>query len=173
MVSHGTTTIARERLREKARPEVTSLLLIGESPPANGTFFYNADSNLYFRTIDGFAQARLITRTPALFLDRFRDLGCFVDDLCRCPVNRLPRGQRRVARDSSVSSLASRLRDVRPQAIVCVMKGIAPAVRRALDVAEAREGKFHAVPFPSHGHQRQYVEQLAAVLSRLDLSSTM
>src|SRR5688572_24876523 len=37
----------RERLRQAYRPEDVPLLFVGESAPAGGTFFYQADSNLF------------------------------------------------------------------------------------------------------------------------------
>ena len=50
-----------EAAREFYRPErigcVTQALLIGESRPANGTFFYRANSNLFRYTQEAFATA--------------------------------------------------------------------------------------------------------------------
>lgn len=38
---------ARERLRRGYRPARVRILFVGESPPASGPFFYQADSGLY------------------------------------------------------------------------------------------------------------------------------
>jgi len=165
--------MSREEIRNRFRPKVTRLLLIGESPPANGTFFYKADSTLYYHTISAFDKAGLATRNPALFLDTFRDLSCFLDDLCHFPVNNLPGPERQAARDRSVPGLSSRLRGICPRVVVCVMIAIVPAVRRALEAAGMETTEFRALPFPAQGHQRQYVEQLAKIVSGLDLSPTV
>jgi hypothetical protein len=39
-----------EVLRGRYRPDVIRVLLVGESPPAGGTFFYAANYNLYRAT---------------------------------------------------------------------------------------------------------------------------
>src|SRR5947199_2008929 len=79
---------ATESLRRRYRPADIRILFVGESPPAGGTFFYAANSNLYYATEAAFRQA-----VPDLlsgdFLDDFRALGCFLDDLCLRPVNHL------------------------------------------------------------------------------------
>lgn len=161
--------MSREDIRNQFRPEVTRLLLVGESPPANGTFFYDGDSRLYFHTFAAFAQAGLVTENPASFLATFRGLGCFLDDLCHSPVNDLPNPERRAARKSSVPGLALRLQKIRPEVVVSVMIAIEPAVRSALSVARMHATAFHSVPFPAQGHQQEYVEGLAQILSRLRL----
>jgi hypothetical protein len=62
----------RERIRKKFRPEATRLLLIGESPPEKGTFFYYSDSMLYRKTVAAFEQAGLFTLRSAPFIVTFR-----------------------------------------------------------------------------------------------------
>jgi hypothetical protein len=46
-----------EALRLRYKPARVRWLLIGESPPANGTFFYKADSNLSRYTQQAFSTA--------------------------------------------------------------------------------------------------------------------
>ena len=165
--------MSREEIRNRFRPKVTRLLLIGESPPTNGTFFYKADSTLYYHTISAFDKAGLATRNPALFLDTFRDLSCFLDDLCHFPVNNLPGPERRAARNRALPELAKRLREIHPGVIVCVMNAIVPVVRHAVERAGMHETPFHAVPFPAQSHEPQYVNQLAEIVSRLGFSPTV
>jgi len=162
--------MSREELRNRFRPKVTRLLLVGESPPANETFFYNADSKLYVHTFAAFTRAGLVSENSAVFLDAFRGLGCFLDDLCHSPVNSLAKPARRAARNRSVRGLALRLQEICPRVVVCVMRAIEPAVRSAMEVARMQETKFHSVPFPAQGHQLQYVEQLADIVTGFDLS---
>jgi hypothetical protein len=70
-----------ELIRKRYLTKEVRVLFVGESPPAGGTFFYAANSNLYFATEEAFVAA-----LPALegkdFLEEFRRLGCYLDDLC-------------------------------------------------------------------------------------------
>jgi hypothetical protein len=65
-----------EDLRARYRPRDVDVLFIGESPPAGGTFFYAANSNLYYATEEAFRRG-----VPEIlsgdFLDDFQlgDLG--------------------------------------------------------------------------------------------------
>ena len=157
-----------ERLRSRYRPRVIRLLLIGESPPANGTFFYRGDSLLFRYTSEAFAKAL----NPSLvqgdgFLARFREAGCYLEDLCPFPINDLAGVARRRARREGARALAVRLRSGEPAHVVCVMKAIAPLVRRQLDAVGVRPLTFRAVPFPANGHQRDYVGELASIFADL------
>jgi hypothetical protein len=95
---------ARERLRKHYRPHKVRILFVGESPPASGRFFYQADSGLYRAVRDTFA-----TAFPSLpkseFLKSFRSLGCYLVDLCGQPVDHMSRDAREcaVARGKVVS----------------------------------------------------------------------
>ena len=161
--------MSREGIRNRFRPEVTRLLLVGESPPANRTFFYSANSKLNVHTFAAFARLGLVSENPTVFLDTFRGLGCYLDDLCHSPVNNLPTPARRAERNRSVPGLALRLQKIRPEVVVCVMRAGEPAVRCALAAAGMHEIPFHSLPFPAQDHQREYVEGLAQLVSRLGI----
>ena len=79
-----------ERLRRRYRPQRIRLLFVGESAPAGGTFFYAENSTLYFETREAFAKQFREELANRSFLDFFRGLGCYLDDLCLEPVNHLP-----------------------------------------------------------------------------------
>lgn len=53
----GSSTLDFERLRARYRPERIVALFVGQSPPAGGTFFYFANSNLYRHTERAFREA--------------------------------------------------------------------------------------------------------------------
>ena len=75
--------MATEELRQRFRPAQVRLLLIGESPPVGGSFFYMGNSNLYRHTAEAFSLAYSRSfSSPQEFLDFFRGLGCYLDDLC-------------------------------------------------------------------------------------------
>jgi hypothetical protein len=154
-----------EQLRARYRPQEIRLLLIGESPPANETFFYRGDSRLHRYTEQAFraAQNRSFQDSEA-FLTAFCAAGCFLEDLSHVPLDGQPDGARRKARIDSEAILARRLRGVRPRAIVCVMKAIERNVRRSVAYAGLEAVPFHAVPFPAQGHQKRFVEETVPII---------
>jgi hypothetical protein len=137
-----------EILRAKFRPRRIKVLFIGESRPANGTFFYRGDSRLarYTREAMGDERGSLST-----FLKRFESLGCFLLDLCSEPVNGLPPSERRNARKHGVQTLGEKLQGIEPFAIIVVMKGIGESVTQALRGAGLERVPRYVLPFPSTG----------------------
>src|SRR6202789_3451182 len=98
MPSRAKAAAARERLRGKYRPIKVRILFVGESPPASGRFFYHADSGLYRAIREAFVKAFPNLR-EADFLKLFRNLGCYLLDLCDRPVDHLqPRSRRKLCR---------------------------------------------------------------------------
>ena len=158
-----------ERIRAQYRPEVVRVLLVGESRPKQGTFFYNGDSNLFRYTLDVFCRVLDVKFESAdEFLQYFRKAGYYLDDLCLDPVNNMHKKSRKLARKAGIHQLANIIKACSPKAVISLMKGIAPNVRRAV----ARSGVvleqgFHCVPFPSMGHQLEYQTELGRVLEKL------
>jgi hypothetical protein len=83
------------------------MLFVGESPPASGRFFYNADSGRYCAI-----RQTLLSAFPDLkdadFLESFRQLDYYLVDFCGSPVDRLTGNSagsraRRAKRDSAQS----------------------------------------------------------------------
>jgi hypothetical protein len=103
----------RENLRRQYRPHKVRILFIGEAPPASGRFFYQADSGLYRAVRDTF-----IAAFPSLqkdeFLEAFRDLGCYLVDLCGQPVDQLPQHARTSICHAGERRLARTIRELRP-----------------------------------------------------------
>jgi hypothetical protein len=155
-----------DEMRRKFRPTEVRVLFVGESPPAGGTFFYFGNSILFRATRDAFQRAvpDLLSRD---FLASFSGLGCYLEDLCSQPVNRLPDAPRRTARRDSESALAARLTKTSPKAVIVVMSAIAENVRRSLASAEI-DCPVYVLPFPSRPeHKRRYVEELAEIVGDL------
>lgn len=146
------------------RPSAVRVLFVGESPPTNGTFFYFGNSNLVRYTHEAFAAVFPECKDMPQFLNAFRDLGCYLVDLCREPVNGLPRIQRLNARQAGIATLTSTIRRLAPTTIVIVMKAIEPWVSAAIAEAEMDDASRRVLPFPAQGHQREYVAQLTVVL---------
>lgn len=66
-----------EQARQARFPDQLRVLVIGESPPAGGRFFYLADSGLYQATWRAFAQAVPAVRRTDDFLAVFEAMGCY------------------------------------------------------------------------------------------------
>jgi hypothetical protein len=153
-------------LRESFRPKRIRVLFIGESRPANGTFYYRGDSRLARYTCQAFGSEA----TPEMsgFLRRFHSLGCFLTDLCDQPANHFPRQERAAARRAGEAALADTIASAQPLAIVVVMIGIANSVKRASAIAGANAIPRYILPFPAQGHERDYVAKLRSIVSCLE-----
>lgn len=156
---------ARERRRRDHWPDELRVLFIGESPPTGGTFFYDANSVLYFATRDAFVAAapRLAGRD---FLGAFQQTGCYLDDLSLKPIDKLPDRERRQARNAAIPGLARRLKGKTPRLVVIVVKGIAPQVAQALDRAGLADVPTEKLPFPGQWDHDDYVDQLTDLVDK-------
>ena len=154
----------RERLRKQYLPASVQILFVGEAPPASGRFFYQADSGLYRAVRDTFVAA-----FPDLeernFLESFRDLGCYLVDLCGRPVDRLGAGPRKQACRDGELRLSRIIGQLQPRRMITVVRSIAANVARAQDRA-SWVGPHVALPYPGrwHQHREAFQEVLIPVL---------
>lgn len=158
---------ATEEQRRSFRPANVRVLFVGESAPAGPTFFYDGNSNLYrhmrvaIDEVTGTADA-----SPVEFLDRFRELGFYLDDLCLEPVNSLPRSERKARCIAAEETLAQRIAEYAPEVVVAIGKTFAaPSIKRAL----ARSGvvaRFEVVPFPNWPDQQKTFKERVVELAR-------
>lgn len=91
----------REVLRESYKPRKIRLLLIGESAPASGRFFYQKSLMTVYTSRAFEAVFGKSFPNESAFLDFFRSTGCYLDDLSVVPVNRMPRSLRERASKES------------------------------------------------------------------------
>lgn len=155
-----------ERRRQQYRPRSIVVLFVGESPPAGGTFFYDGNSILFFEIRKTFESSASLRNRRGSFLETFRDLGCYLDDLCLEPVNHLAEPQRAMKRLESEPALAARIGEYQPRIVVAIGKTTAaPHVQRALGAAALREVRFKTLPFPGRPmHKQMFAQQLAVIL---------
>lgn len=158
-----------EQLRQRYRPEFISVLFVGESAPAGGTFFYDDDhpSKLRIRT-ERLMREVLGDRVRSDFLRSFQRLGFFLDDICLEPINHLdPVAKRRECRRWE-PDLAKRLAASAPRLVV----GIGTSRRRNLEralMASAITAPFEVMTFPNRPDQiGRYEAELVALLNRVD-----
>jgi hypothetical protein len=156
----------KECLRRSYRPAHVRVLFIGESPPASGRFFYQADSGLYRAVRDTFRAA-----FPAFpekdFLHSFQTLGCYLVDLCGKPVDRLSTAKRKEAcRDGEVH-LARKLNELQPKIVITVIRSISANVRRAQASAKWK-GLHVELPYPGRWkeHRTAFEDTLKPVLRK-------
>lgn len=162
----ATNTDAREEpseitdARARYRPDEVKLLLIGESRPAGGTFFYLGNSILFAATREAFLRARPDV-DPQKFLAAFKVSGCYLEDLCPRPVNQLANPERRAARVEAIPDLATRIEHLKPQVIIVVMQSIEDEVRAALFRAALDSVPTEIAPFPRKRYRDQYVREMS------------
>jgi len=162
--SFSASAAAKERLRDSYRPRKVKILFVGESRPASGRFFYQADSGLYRAIRDTFLAA--FPDLPSHdFLKSFRSLGCYLIDLCGRPVDRMkPKSRRRIC-SMGEPHLARTIRKLRPEIIVTVVRSIRANVQRA----QERSGwtGFHLeLPYPGRwqSHRLEFRDKLIPLL---------
>ena len=138
--------IARqESLRRSFLPSAVGLLFIGESPPASGRFFYQADSGLYRAMRDAFVA---IDRAAGEnFLAAFQAAGCYLIDLCPHPVDHLDSKSRRAACRAAEPSLARTIAQLNPRRIATVVRSIEGNVTAAASRA-GWHGPILHLPYP-------------------------
>jgi hypothetical protein len=152
-----------ESIRQSFRPSQIRLLLVGESPPASGRFFY-VKSAMTTYTARAFEKAH---GTPFSgekdFLQYFKACGCYLNDLSHAPVDNLAKGQRDRHLKASIDALAQRIPVMNPDILVIALKRIEPYVREAVH-RSGRQLKVFILPFAGNGHQTKYVDQLSEIL---------
>lgn len=156
-----------ESKRKKFRPSKVKVLFVGESPPVKGTFFYCENSNLARYTKEGFEKVCGKFDSMSTFLRSFKEKGCYLIDLRDEPINNLDKKRRKEERAKGIESLSKTIDELKPARIVVVMKGIRSYVEKALGVKVSRFNlKANTLPFPSHGHQREYVKGLSKLVKK-------
>jgi len=154
---------AVEATRVRFRPERITTLFVGESAPASGDFFYDGNSTMVRH------MQRAVEETlggAGDFLNRFKAYGWYLDDLVLTPVNQLAKAQRDATCLAAQSSLAVRIAEYRPLAIVSLLISIKAIVEAAAIAAGSNAPRF-AVPFPGMGQQSRFQAAMAQIIPTL------
>ena len=165
------------RARRKYRPRRVKLLLIAESPPSSGGFFYFETTigrdHLFRETMKALRfwpndepMRKGVDKRP--MLQRFKSMGFYLLDASVFPVDKLSAKERRRAVLSQTRRLSNDVIRANPSYIFILKTTIYNTVSKAL-----RELGMHkrlvnpmAVPFPSHGNQSAYRSRLRRALRR-------
>jgi hypothetical protein len=152
-----------EVVRASYRPERLKTLFVGESAPHSGAFFYCGNTAMLRHMRSA---VELALGKSDNFLECFKSYGWYLDDLVLEPVNHLGKSQRKAECQSAVESLARRIADYRPEAIVSLLIGIKPFVDEAAKEAGSNVAPY-AVPFPGMGHQERFKAAMARIIPKL------
>lgn len=146
------------------------LLFVGESPPASGRFFYQADSGLYRAMRSAFIAAFPSVRSDD-FLDSFQALGCYLLDLCARPVDNLePQKRKRICQEGEIR-LAGGIQFLQPETMVTVVRSIFPNVERARNLA-GWTGLHISLLYPGRWqHHRAAFEEALVPILREELAT--
>jgi hypothetical protein len=158
-----------ELIRDLYRPAIIKLLFVGESAPVSGNFFYKGDS-LTSHVQEAFEKAFEVEfdgHKP--FLQCFKSLGCYLDDLSHVPVNGLPDPEREYVLKKCVPDFSDRLRLFNPKAIVVSPKKIMKYIEEAKKAVFSETIETWFLPYPSYNKKNRlrFVDGLLKALIRL------
>jgi hypothetical protein len=151
-------------LSDRYRPSDVVVLLVGESPPAGGTYFYQADSHLFYATREAFQLAQGQKPEGSAFLDDFRDQGFWLYDLSQRPVNRSLGRPRRDAVDAGVAALAELISKLDPDHVIGVKTSLEGPIKAAAALAKFPANRLLILPFPLYQWRMEYVDGLSRFL---------
>jgi len=153
--------------RNKYRPSRVNILLVAESPPSSGGYFYAEKAigkdHLFRETMKALElwpvdrpMRKGCDKRP--MLKQFQSLGFFLIDTCELPVDKMTPRQRRLSTIQGALTLPQRVKELDPRRILIVKKTVFNPVRQVLSIAgfEARILNKRSLPFPSHGNQKRF-----------------
>jgi hypothetical protein len=152
-----------EATRARFRPDRITTLFVGESAPVSGDFFYFGNTALQ-RHVQRSMEDSFGGGDD--FLERFKAYGWYLDDLVLTPVNQLKKSERIAACLAARTSLATRIAEYRPLAIVSLLISIKTIVDAAAIEAGSTAQRF-AVPFPGMGQQARFKTAMAEIIQTL------
>lgn len=152
-----------EQLRQSFKPVNIRILLIGESAPESGQFFYYR-SRMTKHISKAFEQVfGILFRDGSEFLKYFQAKGCYLDDLSPIPVNKMSKTERDKTLKDSIGELSKRICSYNPTVIVIVLKKIDKYVKEAIDLSEVR-CPVYTLPFPGNGYQNEFIQEFSRIL---------
>ena len=170
------------RDRRKYRPSKVRFLLIAESPPASGGFFYFGTTigkdHLFRETMKALEfwpkdepMRRGVDKRP--MLRRFQSMGFFLLDTCIFPVDKLRPRERKEAVLSQTPRLINEVIEANPLHIFILKSSIFNPVSIALRESGMLSMVLNngPVPFPSHGNQLIYRSMLKRAVRKAHLLS--
>jgi hypothetical protein len=152
-----------EATRARFRPDKIVTLFVGESAPAGGDFFYFGGNAMLTD------MQRAIERSLGEggdILARFKALGWYLDDLVLTPVDKISEKERKAKCRDAQQSLADRIAEYRPLAIVSLLKRIGKNVDAAA-ISAGSDAPRYAVPFSRKGNLTRFNAEMARIIPLL------
>ncbi|ADB57526.1 hypothetical protein [Archaeoglobus profundus] len=153
------------------------VLFIGESP-AGATFFYCANSNLYFATKEAFEKA--YSKSITNFLDCFKYLGCYLIDVYNKPDTKAKSPCGWVGRQEKgklIPNLANQISQLNPYFIIVIHERVCCwailSAKEALKKLKKSKTQpnfnlndIRCLPFPRCDCREVYIDQLAEIIKK-------
>lgn len=153
-----------EDKRQSFRPDRITALFLGESAPRSGRSFYQQNTGLYRAMQSAF-------HSQDDFLIEFKARGYYLDDLSLIPVNGMSRTERTKQCETSIPSLAHRLRDYRPAAIVILIRRIDRWIREAAKQVDLAVPIYNTTyPGRFQSLRQQFQNEMAVIIPQLSAS---
>jgi hypothetical protein len=157
-----------EDIRKRYKPDKIRIFFAGESVPAGGNFFYMGDS-LTEHTKQAFERAfRRSFDDCEDFLNFFKQMDCYLDDLSLIPVNHMEPKEREKTLKRSINGFSKKLDSYSPEIIIIIMKKIKKHVLEAVGKSGLNNVCIHTLPYPcySMSNRTRYVDDLVKILKR-------
>lgn len=155
-----------EVIRKQYAPERVRTLFVGESRPYSGKFFYYENTFLYRYTKLAFQDSGI-----DFTLDKFKELGCWLYDVCESPVNGkcVSKSERKNLIRAGLSELDQVINQLKPEFVIVVKMGAMRdlAFNHILQKGYIEGQNAFNLPFPNCGNQKKYQNQLSAILKQI------
>lgn len=158
-----------EQTRIDYKPDIIKVLMVAESPPAAGHFFYEGDAMCTY-TKRAFSNASENITENTLnqdFLVYYKLTGFYLEDLCHEPINNQDNNEKEANRNAGIPLLTQKLNEFNPRVIICCMKAIRKHIIEAIKQSNLGNFLFYTLPFPSQGNQNDYITGLTEILKEL------
>jgi hypothetical protein len=163
-------------LRRRYKPNKIKLIILAESPPASGKYFYDPEGRI---TEPLFAalmrQIPVSPKSKEDGLRKFRRRGWLLVDATYEPVNKLKQSSRNAVIDRGYRALRKDLATLmsgRSIPLVLIKKNVCRKLEPKLKEAgfEVLNGGLE-IPFPSNSRQPEFHDKFPAILKRLRRAS--
>lgn len=157
----------RVQSRFHYRPGVIKILFVGESAPHNGTFFYHKDSNLFNGMLEAFKEV-YPEINQVNFLEKFKEMGFYLEDLCEEPVNHLSDRVRVTLRKLYEPTLQKKIALFEPEIIIYTPKTYLKTNIETIMNNLNLSVPMYGLSFPGRPeHTRFFIDDLAKILTDL------
>lgn len=125
-----------EKLRLSYKPDVVKVLLVGESRPSWGNFFYDTERPDWLRECTRQVFSAIYKEARHLggddFLKFFKEKGFYLEDLCHEPVDFLSPEDRAIFCQAGVNGLSDNIAQWKPSTVITILLRIEDFVSQSI-----------------------------------------